>query len=304
MTTVGLLGTGRMGSAMSRALARGGYPPVLWNRTPEPAQALAAELGGRAVERPADVAAAADVCLTMLADDTAVAEVWSGPDGLLAGARSGMVLVDLSTVAPSSILRFAAAARTIGAGILDAPVSGSVGLAESGRLTLMVGGAADDLERARPVLEALADRIFHLGPLGSGQAMKLAVNAVVFGLNQALAEALVLAERAGIDREAAYDVLAASAVGAPYVHYKRSAFLDPDETPAAFAVELAAKDLRLISELAAAGGAPTPQADVNRAVLQSAIDSGRAADDFSSVAEHLRSIRRPRAGPIGATRGD
>jgi 3-hydroxyisobutyrate dehydrogenase/2-hydroxy-3-oxopropionate reductase len=293
-----------MGSAMSRALARAGYPPIVWNRTAESARTLAAEVGGRVADRPADVAATADVCLSMLADDAAVAEVWGGRDGLLAGARAGAVLIDLSTVSPSSILRFAPGVRAAGAAILDAPVSGSVSLAESGQLTLMVGGEADDLDRARPALEALAARIFHLGPLGSGHSMKLAVNAVVFGLNEALAEGLVLAERAGIDRAAAYDVLAASAVAAPYVGYKRAAFLDPDGTPTAFAVELAAKDLGLITDLAAALGVPVPQARVNRAVLQEAMAAGRSADDFSTVAEHLRSAGRPRAAPVGAGGGD
>ena len=121
----------------------------------------------------------------------------------------------------------------------------------------MVGGTAEDLERARPVLEALARRIFHLGPLGSGAAMKLAVNTVVFGLNGALSEGLVLAERAGIDRNAAYDVLVESAVGAPYVGYKRERVRAPEATPTAFSLELAEKDLRLV-ELAFADGPASP----------------------------------------------
>ena len=175
--------------------------------------------------------------------------------------------------------------------MLDAPVSGSVALAESGKLTLMVGGEAGDLELARPALEASAPTIFHLGPLGSGAAMKLAVNTVIFGLNEALAEGLVLAERAGIDRERAYDVLAASAVGAPYVGYKRAAFVDPDATPVAFSVDLAAKDLRLIAELAASVGQSVPQAVTNLAVLEAVIAAGDGGRDFSAVASHLRDRR-------------
>ena len=122
----------------------------------------------------------------------------------------------MSTVRPDTITAFEAAARAAGAGILDAPVSGSVHLAEAGTLTLMVGGEAADLERARPALEAVSKTIFHMGPLGTGAAMKLAVNTVIFGLNGALAEGLVLAEAAGIDRALAYDVIAAGAAGAPY----------------------------------------------------------------------------------------
>jgi 3-hydroxyisobutyrate dehydrogenase-like beta-hydroxyacid dehydrogenase len=296
VTAVGVLGIGRMGSSMARALAAGGFEVVCWNRTPGAATALAAELGGRAVPRPADVAAAADVCISMLADGSAVQAAYEGAEGLLAGARPGNVLVDSSTVPPSTIRAFERAARAAGAGILDAPVSGSVALAQSGSLTIMVGGDAADLERARPVLAALATTIFHLGPLGSGAAMKLAVNAVIFGLNEALAEGLVLAEAAGIDRTLAYDVLAASAVGAPYVSYKRAAFLEPEATPIAFSLDLAAKDLRLISALADELGVSVPQAATNLAVIAAASSDGRGSRDFSSVADHLRETARSEEG--------
>jgi 3-hydroxyisobutyrate dehydrogenase-like beta-hydroxyacid dehydrogenase len=242
--TVGVVGTGRMGAAMARALAKAGFSLVLHNRTRDRADILASELGARVVGTPAEVATLVDITLTMVADEDAVAAVYHGPQGLLAGARYGMVLVDLSTVMPESIRSLEGAAREAGAGILDAPVSGSVTLAESGQLTLMVGGTAEDLSRARPALEPLAKTIVHVGPLGSGAAMKLAVNTVIFGLNAAVAEGLVLAEAAGVDRELAYDVIAASAAGAPFVAYKRAAFLDPDGTPTAFALDLAEKDLR------------------------------------------------------------
>jgi 3-hydroxyisobutyrate dehydrogenase-like beta-hydroxyacid dehydrogenase len=294
MATVGLLGTGRMGSAMARALHAAGHELVLWNRSPEAAQRLAAELGGTAVERPRDVAATAGICISMLADGTAVDAVYGGPDGLLANAAPANVLVDSSTVPPATIRAHEATARAKGAGILDAPVSGSVALAEAGRLTLMVGGEVADLDRARTLLDAVAATIFHVGPLGSGAAMKLAVNTVIFGLNQAVAEALVLAERAGVPRELAYDVLAASAVGAPYVAYKRAAFLDPDATPVAFALDLAAKDLRLIAELAAGLGLQLPQAEINLDVIQTASAGGRGGRDFSTVAVELREPDRPR----------
>jgi 3-hydroxyisobutyrate dehydrogenase-like beta-hydroxyacid dehydrogenase len=288
VTAVGVVGIGRMGGSMARALAAAGFEVICWNRTGAVAEEVAAELGGRAVRRPADVAAAADVCISMLADGDAVERVYRGPDGLLAGARPGNVLVDSSTVPPSTLRRLEGEARRAGAGILDAPVSGSVALAESGGLTIMVGGDVADLEAARPVLEALAKTVFHMGPLGSGAAMKLAVNAVIFGLNQALAEGLVLAEAAGIDRAHAYDVLAASAVGAPYVGYKRASFLDPDATPVAFALELAAKDLRLIEQLADETGVPVPQARTNLGVIAEASDGGNGGRDFSAVAEYLR----------------
>ena len=189
---------------------------------------------------------------------------------------------------PSTILGLEPAVRATGAGLLDAPVSGSVATATSGQLTLMVGGESGDLERARPALDALSRRIFHLGPLGSGAAMKLATNTVVFGLNGALAEGLVLAERAGIERNMAYDVLVESAAGAPYVGYKRSAFVAPESTPTAFALGLAEKDLRLITELADGLGVAIPQARTNLDTIRRAESSQGAGADLAAVAVHLR----------------
>jgi 3-hydroxyisobutyrate dehydrogenase/2-hydroxy-3-oxopropionate reductase len=291
MTTVAVLGMGRMGSAMARALAAAGaFDLVLYNRTPERAAQLARELGGRAASTPAEAASAADVSISMLADGPAVASVWEGDDGLLAGVRVGSVLVDSSTVAPDTLLAYAARAHDAGAGILDAPVSGSVSLAESGKLTIMAGGAADALERARPVLDRLAQRVFHMGPLGSGHAMKLAVNGVVFALVNAVGEALVLAERAGIDRELAYEVLATGAAGAPLVTYKRDAFLDPDNAPVAFSLDLASKDLSLIAALAQALGVPMPQVAANRILVDDAADAVGQDRDFAAVAVHLRAL--------------
>jgi 3-hydroxyisobutyrate dehydrogenase-like beta-hydroxyacid dehydrogenase len=292
MTTVGIVGTGRMGSAMAHALRAAGLDIILFNRTRARADALASEIGASCAASPAEVAAMTDITLTMLADDAAVAGVYQGPDGLLAGVRPGSVLVDLSTVTPDTIRSLEPAARAAGAGILDAPVSGSVSLARSGQLTLMVGGAADDLDRARPALEALAKTIVHIGPLGSGAAMKLAVNTVIFGLNEALAEGLVLAEAAGVDRAVAYDVIAASAVGAPYVGYKRAAFVEPDTTPVAFSIDLATKDLGLIGDLAARTGVDLPQSDTNLEVLRSAAVALGGGSDFSAVASHLRNERK------------
>lgn len=299
---VGLVGIGRMGTAMARALARAGLPLVLHNRTPAPAEALAAELGAGIAGSPAEVAARADIVLTMLADDEAVREVYLGRGGLVAGVRAGTVLVDLSTVMPETVRSLEGPVRDAGAAMLDAPVSGSTSSAETGQLTLMIGGEAADLERARPALEPLARTIFHVGPLGSGAAMKLAVNTVVFGLNGALAEGLVLAEAAGIPSALAYDVIASSAVGAPFVAYKRQAFLDPAGTPVAFALDLAAKDLRLISTLAASLGIELPQAAINLGLIRSAARGGRGDRDFSAVADELRAApTRPGAGAADAT---
>jgi 3-hydroxyisobutyrate dehydrogenase-like beta-hydroxyacid dehydrogenase len=242
----------------------------------------------------------------MLADDTAVRATFLGPDGLVAGARPGTVLVDMSTVEPATILAVEPAVRARGAGLLDAPVSGSVQLAETGTLTVMVGGEAADLERARPVLERLARTIVHVGPLGTGAAMKLAVNTLIFAVNAGVAEALVLAESAGIDRALAYDVIAASAAGSPFIGYKRASFLEPEATPVGFSLDLAAKDLRLITALADRLGLELPQVEASRRLIRDAASDGRGGNDFSTVASELRARRRrpAGAGPQGEGRAD
>jgi 3-hydroxyisobutyrate dehydrogenase-like beta-hydroxyacid dehydrogenase len=153
----------------------------------------------------------------------------------------------------------------------------------------MVGGDPAALDRVRPVLDALAARVFHLGDVGHGAAMKLAVNAVVHALNQALCEALVLAEKAGLPRGAAYEVLANSAVAAPFVHYKRPAFENPGSTPVAFMLDLVAKDLALIDDLAGDVGARMDQLAANRAVVGEALKAGYGGRDMTAIADLLRS---------------
>jgi 3-hydroxyisobutyrate dehydrogenase-like beta-hydroxyacid dehydrogenase len=175
-----------------------------------------------------------------------------------------------------------------GGTLLDTPVSGSVSTVESGRLTVMVGGDPSAMDRARPVLETMAASIVHCGPHGSGAALKLAVNTIVHALDIALSEALVLAEKAGLDRETAYDVFANSAVGAPFVQYKRPAFLSPEATPVAVALDLVAKDLDLAAALATEVGARTPQLERNREVVAAAVSSGLGGADLSAVAAYLR----------------
>jgi 3-hydroxyisobutyrate dehydrogenase-like beta-hydroxyacid dehydrogenase len=296
VTRVAVLGTGRMGSAMARALRAAGHELILYNRTLATARDLADSLGATVAAEPRGAVADAHVAITMLADGAAVEETYVRPGGILDGAHDGLVLLDMSTVEPRVSRTLEPRVRERGAALLDAPVSGSTALAEGGKLTIMVGGDGAALDRARPVLDALAARVFHLGPVGNGAAMKLAVNAVIFGLDVALAEALVMAERAGVERSAAWDVLEASAVGAPFVGYKRAAFLDPAATPVAFALDLAAKDLRLIAGLAEETGVPTAQARTNLEVILAAAGSVGGERDFAEVAEHLRRRRPVAAG--------
>jgi 3-hydroxyisobutyrate dehydrogenase/2-hydroxy-3-oxopropionate reductase len=198
------------------------------------------------------------------------------------------VVLEASTIAPETVRALGAEVAAVGATLLDAPVSGSVPVVRRGELTFMVGGDPAALDRVRPVLAPLSSEVFHLGGPGTGAAMKLAVNAVVHGLNQALSEALVLAERSGIDRAAAYQVFAASAVAAPYVRYKRDAFEDPDGAPVAFMLDLVAKDLALIEALARTAGARMDQTATNHRVVREAVEAGYGGRDISAVAAYLR----------------
>ena len=288
MPTVAMVGTGRMGSAMARALARGGATLVLHNRSLDTARSLADKLGATVAATPREAAEQADVAITMLADGNAVRATWDGPEGLVAGAHEGGILADSSTVPPDTIGMFATAVRDRGSGILDTPVSGSTMLAEQGQLTIMAGGTVEDLDLARPALDLMARQVTHVGPLGSGAALKLAVNALIFAINNSVSEALVLAEEAGLDRATAYDVFASSAAGAPFVQYKRGSFVDPDGTPVAFSIDLALKDLDLIIGLADRLGVPMDQSRVNREIIGASAGRIGGDRDMSAVAVHLR----------------
>jgi len=285
---LGFIGLGRMGQRMARNLARSGFELNLYNRTRAVAEEIAEATGAHVRGTPAGVAGMSDVVITMLADSKIVDEIYRRRDGVLNGIRPGAVAVDMGTTDPEVIRALAESVRGYGATFVDACVSGSVAFAENATLTVMVGGAAADVNRIEPVLRSMATHIFHVGPVGAGATLKLAVNTVIYGLCVALSEGLVLAERAGIRRAVAYEVFAASAVAAPFVHYRRAEFERPGEKPVAFRLELAKRDMDLILSLAESVDAPMPQGRVNRAVLAAAIAAGFADQDVSATAEFLR----------------
>jgi 3-hydroxyisobutyrate dehydrogenase-like beta-hydroxyacid dehydrogenase len=287
--TVAVVGAGRMGGAMVGTLRRAGLEVLVFNRTRAKAEAVAEATGAHLAATAREAVAAARVVVSSLADDAAVGAAYTGGDGIVAGLQPGTVVCESSTIEPGTVRRVAPLVADRGADLLDTPVSGSVPAVEAGQLTIMAGGDAAVLERARPVLDHLARQVFHVGELGSGAVVKLAVNAVLHGLNLALSESLVLAERAGVARERAYEVFAASAIAAPFVHYKRDAFEHPGQPPVAFSLELAGKDLDLILALAASSGAPMAQAATNRQVVQAAIAAGLGRRDLSELATYLRS---------------
>ena len=285
---VAVVGTGRMGAAMVGTLSRAGVEVVVFNRTRAKAAAAAEATGAAVAATAREAAASAQVVLSSLADDAAVGAAYTGGDGIVAGLQPGAVVCEASTIDPGTVRRLRPLVEDRGASLLDTPVSGSVSTVEAGQLTIMAGGDAAVLERARPALEPLAKQIFHVGELGTGAVMKLAVNSILHGLNLAVAEALVLAERAGVERATAYEVFAASAIAAPFVHYKREAFEHPGRPPVAFSIDLVAKDLDLILALAAQAGATMDQAATNARVAEAAVAAGLGDHDLSELATYLR----------------
>jgi 3-hydroxyisobutyrate dehydrogenase-like beta-hydroxyacid dehydrogenase len=275
-----------MGFAMARNLLAAGFPLLVWNRTAERYAPLV-EQGADAVRDPASLAAA-DVVVTMLTDGPAAHAVLV-ESGLLEKLRPGSIVLEMSTIGPKAVAGLADEARRNDVRLLDAPVSGSVSVAEAAQLFAMVGGDPDAYDRAKPVLDAMTKGHMLLGPSGSGAAMKLAVNAMIAVTNESIAETLVLAERFGIERERAYDVLAGGALTSPFLLYKRAAFLDPDAGPVAFTSALMRKDVSLAEELAAELEVRLPTVTAAAEVLDEALGSGFGDADMAAVISVLSS---------------
>lgn len=293
MAQVAVIGMGRMGAAMARTLAAAGVELTVWNRTNGRARQVADEIGADLAESARTAASSASIVVSSLADDRAVIDTHAGPDGILEGIPAGSVVLETSTVDPNTITDLAPRYTEIGAYLLDSPVSGSVALVEQGALTAMVGGDAEAVSRARPALDALTKAVYHLGPNGTGATMKLAVNSLVHATNLAIAEALVLAERAGVDRHKTYEVFANSAAASPFLLYKRDSFERPDESPVGFSVELMQKDLDLILALADRVGLPMAQLGTTSEVTGAAVGAGLGPEDMSALATLLRDRSDP-----------
>jgi 3-hydroxyisobutyrate dehydrogenase/2-hydroxy-3-oxopropionate reductase len=287
---VGFWGIGRMGVHMATHIHNAGFDLVVGNRTRErcaPLEKLGAQVEASS---PAALARRADVVVTALADCEAAIEVYLGPEGILAGIGEGAVVMDMSTIGPSCWKRIAAAARECGAVPLDAPVTGSIPAAESATLVAMVGGDRGAFERVQPVLASMSREQFFLGGEGSGAAMKLAINNIIGATNLALSEALVLAERSGIAREDAYEVVLNSAITSPFTQYKREAFLDPDGAEAFFSTKLLQKDIRLALELGRELTVPMFGAGAVHEAFNLAVGLGYGDQDVNRMADALRDV--------------
>jgi 3-hydroxyisobutyrate dehydrogenase-like beta-hydroxyacid dehydrogenase len=299
MDEVGFAGLGRMGGPMARHLVAAGHGVV--GLDPGLSSAGRAELASAGVQVGDDVAAlaAAPVSISMLPDAETTRQLLLGDDagagGLLAAAGPGHVHVVMGTVGPAAVRDLADAAAGHGVLLADAPVSGSVALAESRGLTAMVGAAPEVFAAVRPVLAAMTRAQIHTGPVGSGSTAKLAVNLVLGALNQAVAEALQVAGADGVDPEVFYDLLEASAVAAPFVGYKRAAFLDPASAGVAFPLSLLRKDVGLGLDLADQHDLELPLARTVGRLLELAPGHGLDDRDMAEVATLLRLA--PSTGP-------
>jgi len=284
---LGFIGLGRMGSRMARRLLAAGYPLGVYNRTADKARPLA-EAGARVYETPRELASGADIVLASLANDAAVLETLLGRDGALEGLPVGGVLIDLSSVYPATSRTVHQAAQAKGVAMLDAPVAGSTGPAEQGRLVIMVGGERAVYERCQPIFAVLGRASFYLGSSGAGATMKLVNNAILAMEMQALAEAIALGEKGGLPRLEILHVLGETGVVAP-AQLPKLDNARADEYPVTFAVALLAKDLGNALQLAQEVLAPMPAAAVTRQVQIIEQESG-VDEDYSTVVRLMREL--------------
>jgi 3-hydroxyisobutyrate dehydrogenase-like beta-hydroxyacid dehydrogenase len=273
-----------MGTAIAERILDAGYPLVVNNRTLEKAEALAA-LGADLANTPEELVGHVDVVLTSLADDGAFEEV---AGRVVAVARPGAVLVDMSTVSPDASARVASLAETASVRYLRAPVSGNPSVVRAGKLSFIVSGARETLDDVEAVIRAIGPTIHHVGDGEQARTVKLAINLMIAVLAQVMSEALVLGEAAGVSRTALLEVMASSAAGAPFVKYKTEPLLR-DDFSATFTTALMEKDIDLVLDAAGEAGLELPLAREMKTHLRAAIDAGYADDDFIALFLHLRS---------------
>ncbi|HEV2769876.1 MAG TPA: NAD(P)-dependent oxidoreductase [Solirubrobacteraceae bacterium] len=282
MTAVAFVGLGAMGGRMARRLVDAGYQVTVWNRTAARCEPLVA-LGAQAAESPAAAAARADVTITMVSDPAALWEVSEGPEGIAAGIDHSATLIEMSTVGPAGVTRLATMLPD-GVVVLDAPVLGSVSEAEAGDLGIFVGGPPESVERWRPLLSTLGSPR-HLGPTGAGAAAKLAANLTLLGVLGVLGEAIALAQGVGLSREATFEVLSATPLGAQ-AERRRDA-IETGSFPPRFALSLARKDADLILDAAAAAGLDMGLSRAARDWLVEAEAAGLGDQDYTAVLAHI-----------------
>jgi len=284
-TTTAFLGLGAMGAPMARRLAMH-FPVTVWNRTHARAEALSGQVA-RIASSPYDAARRASVIVTCLADGMALQEVLTGDRGLLSGLEPGAIVVDVSTIGRAAARQAAKAVENAGGHFVDAPVSGSVGPAERGELTALVGGADRDVVRVTPVLEAMCNRILRAGGVGQGQALKVVLNGVGAHHFVAFASMLALGERAGIAREVVVQAFTSGAFASPSYVSKKDKVLARDYGSVEFTLALALKDGALNLALQQEVGLTLPvQREIAREVAQ-AVAEGLGDEDLFAMEKYF-----------------
>ncbi|GAA2365793.1 3-hydroxyisobutyrate dehydrogenase [Catellatospora methionotrophica] len=285
MSAIGYVGLGTMGGRMAGRLLGLGHQVYGTNRTRAKADPLA-ERGLIWCDTPRAAAAAAPVVFSMVTDDDALAAITSGPDGILAGLTPGKLYIDMSTVSPTASSRLGEQVRATGAHMLAAPVSGSVRAVDAGSLAIIVGGDTAPFDQAEPLLRQLGTQVTHVGDNAQALLLKLAINDSLAVQLLAFSEGVLLAERGGVDREKAIEVMLGSAVGSPSLRARAGFLLDP-LADAWFDVALMQKDIRLALAAAAPSGLALPAATVADGVLTRARDLGYADRDIAVMIEVL-----------------
>jgi 3-hydroxyisobutyrate dehydrogenase len=285
MAELGFVGLGTMGGRMAKRLLEAGHHITGHNRTRSKAEWLV-EAGMAWAATPREVAEAAEITFSMVTNTGALKAVFEGPDGILAGLGRGKLYIDMSTVSPAESRALAAHVAERGARMLDAPVSGSVVTLEGGHLSIMVGGEAEDVESARPVLLDIGPKVTHVGANGQAALMKIAANLNLAVQIVAFSEAVLLAEKGGIARETAVEVLLNSVIASPMLKYRGPFVLErPDE--AWFDVDMMQKDLLLAQEAGRRHDVALPTTAVANELLTAARAMGLAKHDYAIVFEVL-----------------
>ena len=285
MAKLGYVGLGVMGGQMSAKLLEKGHTVTGYNRTRSKAQWLI-DKGMKWADSPRAVCESADVIISMVTNSSAVDEIANAPNGMLAGLRSGQVWIEMSTIAPALSRTLAGKVREKGADMVDAPVSGSVITLQQGKLSVMVGGRPETFERVKPLLLDLGPKVTHVGDNGLALVMKIAVNLSLAVQMLAFSEGVLLAEKSGIKRETAVDVLTHSVIGSPMVQYRGPFVLNMPEE-AWFNVNMMQKDMLLAMELGRQVNVPLPTTSATNEFLTAARAMGLAERDFAIIFEAL-----------------
>ncbi|MHA6759108.1 2-hydroxy-3-oxopropionate reductase [Streptacidiphilus sp. PAMC 29251] len=284
---IAFIGLGIMGSPMAANLVRAGHTVTGFNLTQDAIDKLVAD-GGRAAGSIAEAVADAEVVITMVPADPQVEQAILGADGVLAHAKPGTLVIDMSSITPQTSIKVAAAAQEKGIRTLDAPVSGGEAGAIEAVLSIMVGGGADDFAEAKPLFDALGTTVIHVGPAGAGQTVK-AANQLIVAVNiQVVAEAVVFLENAGVDLPAALDVLAGGLAGSTVLNRKKANMVNREFAPG-FRIDLHHKDMGIVTAAARAVEAPLPVGSLVAQLVASARANGDGSLDHSAL---LRGVER------------